>query len=226
MRSVRAQMNHTSGSPQTPHASDVDQMVGDALARLSDAGEIPTQVEVPYQSRPIAPLPESRRTAFGAHLAELVQNALELYADAEAKEASGETAPAPVLGQTCAACRGFCCLSGRESNAFIDAATIARVKRANPELDADEITALYLNHLPVTSVLLSCVYHGEAGCTLPRAMRSAICNKTICSGQRALVEAMAAAEPGSKAARGLSVIVTMFKDRSVSVTIHEPEDLT
>jgi hypothetical protein len=135
-------------------------------------------------------LPQRRRRALRAHLARIAAAALERRAGARDSDAAAGRVPAgdrgeasdatgDVLRRACANCRGFCCRTGGE-HAYLSAEDIERQLAAHPEQGADDAVAAYLACVgPVTRVG-SCVYHGRAGCTLPRTMRSDTCNRFLC----------------------------------------------
>jgi hypothetical protein len=88
---------------------------------------------------------------------------------------------ATVLAAGCATCRGHCCMGGGE-HAYIDERTMARVRRDNPDHDANAIIRLYLKRLAPLSYRGSCLFHGPEGCTLDRALRAELCNAYYCNG--------------------------------------------
>lgn len=90
--------------------------------------------------------------------------------------------PAPLLAAACGGCRGNCCRTGLENNAFIDRYTFNKVKSRNPHLSEADIVGRYLGFLPSRSQQGSCLYHSEQGCTLPREFRADICNQFYCFG--------------------------------------------
>ncbi|HXA26292.1 MAG TPA: hypothetical protein VNW90_28745 [Acetobacteraceae bacterium] len=81
----------------------------------------------------------------------------------------------------CALCRGFCCKGGGE-HAYLDERVMARVRQAQPELDARTVMRLYVERVPAIGYEGSCVFHGSKGCTLDRSLRSDVCNSYFCSG--------------------------------------------
>jgi hypothetical protein len=86
-----------------------------------------------------------------------------------------------VARAACSLCKGLCCGSGADQ-AYLDERTIARVRRAKPELDAHGIIRLYAALVPTESYKDSCIFHGPRGCTLSRSMRSDVCNSYFCHG--------------------------------------------
>ena len=81
----------------------------------------------------------------------------------------------------CTLCRGFCCKGGGE-HAYLDERVMARVRQAQPELDARTVMRLYVERVPAVGYEGSCVFHGTEGCTLDRSLRSDVCNSYFCTG--------------------------------------------
>ncbi len=99
----------------------------------------------------------------------------------------GEAAPnrSRLPGHLCAACGGGCCTSGGD-HAYLTVATIRRYMGRHPEARAHEVLATYQQRLAARTQAGSCIHHGAKGCTLPRDMRSDICNNYACDPLRAL----------------------------------------
>lgn len=98
------------------------------------------------------------------------------------------TAATRVVIAVCSACKGACCAAGRE-HAFLRVRTMREFAVAHPSLTDDEIVQAYLAPLPERTSHPGCVYQGARGCTLPRDMRSAICNSYLCNGLQQAVNA-------------------------------------
>lgn len=151
-----------------------------ARRRHGLAGTDPALVLPAYQGR-LGPLTAARRRAFTRHLSEAI-------AEAFAEPAAPPPRPAPPIGPAqvalagaaCACCRGHCCSRGGE-HAYLDADTIRRLRRAEPELGRGAILARYRAMLGPESYEGSCVFHGPAGCRLDRALRSDLCNTFYCT---------------------------------------------
>lgn len=79
----------------------------------------------------------------------------------------------------CTMCKGGCCPSG-EDHAYISASTIAQLMKTKPELSTAEIHQLYLSKVARKTVVGACINQTEKGCSLPRYMRSDICNGYYC----------------------------------------------
>jgi hypothetical protein len=168
---------------------------------VADAGSVVIAF-VPSGPDRVTPLPRRRRLAFRRHLAAVVRAALEPGVE-EAGSASDDPPGTSEPGEEtalaragCSTCRGFCCQLGASHHAFLDVATIRRVVAARPDQQvADALVAEYLALVPAESGEHSCVFHGAAGCTVPRPMRAAICNDFHCDALRAL-EQRHEREPG------------------------------
>jgi hypothetical protein len=90
-----------------------------------------------------------------------------------------EVPPAAPLGRAvCTACRGGCCRAGGD-HAFLDADSLMRVLDDGTVARAG-IVDLYLGHVPAAAMEGSCIFHGAAGCTLPRTLRGNLCNSFHC----------------------------------------------
>ena len=81
----------------------------------------------------------------------------------------------------CTLCRGFCCKGGGD-HGYLDERVMARVRQAQPELDARAVMRLYVERVPEANYAGSCIFHAEAGCTLSRSLRSDVCNSYFCTG--------------------------------------------
>jgi hypothetical protein len=86
-----------------------------------------------------------------------------------------------VARAACSLCRGFCCKGGGD-HGYLDERVMARVRQARPELDARAVLRLYVERVPAAGYADSCIFHGEAGCTLDRSLRSDVCNSYFCTG--------------------------------------------
>ncbi|CAN5773699.1 hypothetical protein BH23GEM11_BH23GEM11_15970 [soil metagenome] len=151
---------------------------------------------VPFLARELVPLPPSRHAAFVAHLDAVIEQAFEApdpELEAEpgtdpvaeekrfARRLQGVPDDPPALAATCMACRGFCCLNGARTHAFLTPESLAFFRHLNPGTTGEETRAAYIAHLPDHHIEGSCVYHGERGCILPRTQRAGICNHWQCS---------------------------------------------
>jgi hypothetical protein len=74
-------------------------------------------------------------------------------------------------------------------HAFLYPDHFRRFLRKHPERSRDELLADYLSRVPSASVRDSCVYHGDAGCVLPRELRANLCNSFLCGDLTELLAA-------------------------------------
>ena len=176
-----------------------------ALRAWLAAGPTPTvpvdevlHLVLPSGPRRQRPLAQRRRERYRRHL----QHSLALLMSAPAADAvapvpvpapvparpadPGSTGP-PWAASLCGVCRGGCCPVGGDT-AFLDATTLQRFMHQHPELGPDQVVAHYLSRLPAASMAGSCINHTRQGCSLPRAMRSDVCNVYRC-GPLALLQA-------------------------------------
>ena len=152
-------------------------------------------------------LPKTRKAAFLSHLdalLEAAQGSMEPASSAsgrpgdignpmrrDSSDSNEVGAPGSILGNVCAACQGSCCRAGG-THAFLDAARVREILAQHG--NADDVRAAYESRFPETSVRGSCVFHGAAGCRLPRGLRGGLCNRFECPG---LEEARRETEDGA-----------------------------
>lgn len=79
----------------------------------------------------------------------------------------------------CRTCRGACCKWG-EDHAYLTRAVLSRVKAEQRIANEASLLEAYLERVPKLARQGSCIYHGDHGCALPRAMRSETCNRYLC----------------------------------------------
>jgi hypothetical protein len=152
-------------------------------------------VMVPLNSRALVPMDPERVRRLRKHL---VQSLRAMRTMKRPVEGASPTRPEPggfageVARAACALCRGFCCKGGGE-HGYLDERVMARVRQAQPELEARAVVQLYVERVPATGYAGSCVFHGERGCTLDRSLRSDVCNSYYCGGLTDLMKAGAVA---------------------------------
>jgi len=183
--------------------------------RATDAA--PPVILLPANTRNTEPLPSDRSAAFleglRARLAETFTRGVRddgAPMSAEARAAMHDAVPPEtrpgvlpdrddtatrdaLLGAACATCRGECCTAGG-THAFLRDDSLVRVRaflaRDGREDSASAIVTEYARHLPERHYRGSCVYHTTAGCALPRALRSNLCNRYLCGGLTQLSRAL------------------------------------
>jgi hypothetical protein len=156
------------------------QQVVAADAPANNAGT----VRVPLNQRGMAPVAPERVRRLRHHLLESLRAERELkrperFAMPKLPDPAGFVGV--VAQAACALCGGWCCKGGEE-HAYLDERTMARVRRARPELTAGAVMRLYVDRVPAEGFDGSCVFHGAQGCTLDRSLRSDVCNSYFCSG--------------------------------------------
>ena len=182
-----------------------------------DLPELPV-ILLPANSRNTTELPEESRDAFLDKLRGTIaeafretvrDNSAPMSAEAESarQDAWGQDAgwalpdsiPAmpDIIGASCSTCRGECCTAGG-THGFLHADSIMRV-RAQLTDDGETVTgesleARYASYLPTRHYRGSCVFHTTAGCNLPRALRSNLCNRYVCGGLAQLTRALVASQ--------------------------------
>jgi hypothetical protein len=131
-------------------------------------------------------VPAHRRRAFTRRLIGLIR---ELWTESTRAEADApdppqhEAARTDLLSAACAACRGWCCQVGAD-HGFIDRTVLQQQRGVLPDIDPRRLLALYVQRIPERTCAGSCIFHGESGCALPRAMRSDVCESHVCSDMR------------------------------------------
>ena len=150
-----------------------------AFARNVDDDSQP--VMVPRNQKPIVTTSPERAARLRKHLATVLSTSglstnLEIQSPPEPQSFASR-----VARTACSLCKGWCCRNG-DDDAFLDERTLARVLQARPELNADSILQLYNERIPAAGYSGSCIFHGKAGCTLDRTLRSDVCNSYFCGG--------------------------------------------
>lgn len=170
-------------------------------------GEAVIHAGIPFQNKPLVPVPEERRAAFEAHLREIVRKsfaampmdgentAVQLrMRDLSVREAA-EAEMHPVLGTACAACRGHCCLSGG-TRAHLTPDDIAAQRAREPDLTEEALVALYLGQVPENAAEGRCIMQTADGCAMDRRLRSQTCNTTKCESLTRAEAALHESETG------------------------------
>jgi hypothetical protein len=160
-------------------------------------------VMVPLNTRELVPQDPERVRRLRKHL---VQSLRAMRTMKRPVESASPLRPEPegfagkVAREACTLCKGYCCKGGGD-HAYLDERVMARVRRAQPELDARAVLRLYVERVPASSYAGSCVFHGEAGCTLDRSLRSDVCNSYFCTGLGLFLK-------GSEAATAAFIVAT------------------
>jgi hypothetical protein len=150
---------------------------------MSDA-EASHAVTVPLNSRALVRMEPERVRRLRKHLVQSLRAMRTMKRPVESASplrAEPEGFVGAVARTACALCRGFCCKGGGE-HGYLDERVMARVRQAQPELDARGVIRRYVERVPQVGYRGSCVFHGETGCTLDRSLRSDVCNSYYCGG--------------------------------------------
>lgn len=175
---------------------------------------------VPYNDKPLAPLPELRRESLVAHLVEVARDGfagpVPPDANAHSERQATEPAESKATDAACATCLGDCCKAGGPTWGFITVAEAHRFRSRAPDQTPEDFVAHYLSHVPTESVEDNCVFQGSNGCTLEREDRANLCNAFLCRGLRRL-SADADADKGASIA-----IIAQSEGRAQSIGLFDP----
>jgi hypothetical protein len=100
----------------------------------------------------------------------------------------------------CALCRGDCCLNGEARMAYLDVETVQHFRSRHRDASFDDVMQAYLSRLPRRVTEGGCYFQGSRGCTLPREMRSNVCNRYFCEEMRRFRSETAAARSNGQSA--------------------------
>ena len=179
-------------------------------------GDQPTTIlTTPMQRRPVLPTSPKMIAAFRDYLDDLILRAFAAEPGPPALR-SHDAEHGSRIGSACMLCWGHCCLNGGPSNAFLTVEDVNRYRRENPDATPDDVREAYFALMPEKTVLLSCVFHGSQGCTMPRTMRSDLCNSALCSSQRHLMDGEAGGDTAA-------VLVAEFRNRPRAVATHSAD---
>jgi hypothetical protein len=141
-------------------------------------------VMVPLNVRALIPVDPERVRRLRKHLVQSLRDMRTMKRPAQSASPL-RAEPAGFIGEVartaCSLCRGYCCKGGGD-HAYLDERAMARVREARPVLNAGEVIRLYVERVPSAGYAGSCVFHGKAGCTLDRSLRSDVCNSYFCTG--------------------------------------------
>lgn len=161
-----------------------------AKSRKIDAPERIALGILPSNERRVTDLPQKRIRIFRDRLMGIISQAAAIRFGSDPQRPAADTRPPAespdnksmsVLGNACATCGGDCCRQGGD-HAFIRVETIVGFMDRRPELRPRHVLQAYMSRLGHKTYDESCVYHGRAGCVLPREMRSQVCNEYLCQG--------------------------------------------
>ncbi len=179
----------TAASVARERAEAEENANGWAALRARVAGDLtpaPLELLLPSGPQRSRPLSATRRERYRAHLLGIIAEASVIDRAAPGDSAAGPDAAdvdadagSTLAGRLCGWCGGGCCTYGGDQ-AYLSAATMRRFMDAQPQLSAAEVAAAYLDRLAGSTQAKSCINHTARGCSLPREMRSTICNRFSC----------------------------------------------
>jgi hypothetical protein len=181
----------------------------------------PTIALVPANVRPMEPVSDAARASFAATLRSRVGNGIR--DESHDADVAGDAEPLqPIFAIGCAVCGGACCTRGG-THAFLSSSDFRRVANSTTNGDTGTpLEALYNAHIPDWHYAGSCLFHGAQGCTLPRSLRSATCNRYLCGGLSTLRRSMMSAETDTVVI-GAAAWSHLERAAVVDVTVTPPE---
>ena len=94
--------------------------------------------------------------------------------------ALAEGLASPLDAPLCTLCRGRCCRLGLDGRAFLESRQLRGWLAERPGARWADAVDHYLGLVAPEHLRSSCLFHGRAGCTLPRERRSDVCNQFAC----------------------------------------------
>jgi hypothetical protein len=155
-----------------------------------DSDEDSQPVMVPRSDKPLVQVAPERVRRLREHLIQTLRElrkAKHLDPLASPLRPDPTGFPARVARTACSLCNGWCCRNG-DDDAFLDDATLARVRLANPNITERAMLQLYLERVPSVAYRESCIFHGMKGCMLDRSLRADVCNSYFCGGLSAYMK--------------------------------------
>ncbi|MDH5181774.1 MAG: hypothetical protein OEZ39_18205 [Gammaproteobacteria bacterium] len=170
-------------------------------------------VEIPSGVRSTDLINRERLHKYRTHLQHVVTEAL-TYENADAvvydqhraahekilqieQEFSSNPAIHHLCDTLCTLCKGGCCIKGAE-HAYLSVFSMRQYMDEHPDVTAADIVDLYLSHVPALGIQGSCINQTRSGCSLPRELRSDICNGYYCDTLKAWKQqAMASEQDGA-----------------------------
>ena len=196
-------------------AKSAEDKIAAGEAQLGERHARVTVSIVPYQNRPVLPTTPKQQQRFWKQLDMLMDFAFR-EDPGVVRHDREDAAQGPLMDAACILCKGQCCLNGGPNNAFLEVEDIQRFRIRNPGATREDIKAAYAALMPETTSVMSCVFHGVYGCTLPREMRSQLCNSFVCRGQTVLAE-------GAKAGDTGAVLLAVPQNKAVAAATFDDE---
>ena len=162
----------------------------------------PLALLLPSGPRRASPLAALRRKRYRTHLLQIIDEAAAFVGPvAPVTTAAGASA---MPGGLCALCGGGCCTKGG-NEAYLSAATMRRFMQAQPDLSKEQVAAAYLACVSGKTQAGSCINHTGQGCSLPKEMRSDICNRFSCDA----LDSLQAAQRGRVGVEAVQAVLVV-----------------
>ncbi|MDH5446932.1 MAG: hypothetical protein OEY52_15400 [Gammaproteobacteria bacterium] len=84
-----------------------------------------------------------------------------------------------ICDTVCGICKGGCCVTGH-NHAYLSVFFLRQYLDRHPEMTSSDVLDKYISNIAPESVEGSCINQTLTGCSLPREMRSNICNGFYC----------------------------------------------
>ena len=144
----------------------------------------------------LTPLPNERLADYTQHLTNIIKQAADYTCAADVvqdqhyvaheklarleQRFAGHPTLHVISDRVCSLCRGGCCASGKE-HAYLSVITMRRYMDNYPAITQQALLDKYLSHIHTETIENSCINQIATGCSLPRELRSDICNEYYCS---------------------------------------------
>ncbi|MCL6269327.1 hypothetical protein M3P05_05130 [Sansalvadorimonas sp. 2012CJ34-2] len=155
------------------------------LQQASEGGFDPDELTltvVPCNPHEVAQTSRAARKGMETFLRHLLDT-LDLYDTEEVFTAEVEAPPSPhldaLINVCCSACRGNCCLQGKDTHAYLQRVTLKRVMDEFG-LNKEQLLKRYLDQIPDKSMERGCLYQADNGCNLDEQLRADICKDYFC----------------------------------------------
>lgn len=162
------------------------------LAAFARLPAVPLQLVIPSGPTRGRPLKAARKVRYLAHVRAMANQAAALPPGTPVNNDDVDTADTRASsarpGRLCGLCGGGCCTLGSD-HAYLSPPILRRFMDAQPQLSIAEVVAAYVERMPAAPRFASCINHTSIGCSLPRAMRSDICNNFACGALKQLQSA-------------------------------------
>jgi hypothetical protein len=160
-------------------------------------GQQPLRLVLPTGPRRSRPVPQVRRERYRTYLQGIIREARSLAPEPEPEPvgpAACATGGSGMAERLCGLCGGGCCTKGGDE-AYLRAATLRRFMDDRPGISDEEVLSAYLGHVASVTRAGSCINQTGRGCSLPREMRSDICNRFSCEALARLEESQCGTQP-------------------------------